>query len=163
MAGREFERLTEGSRAEPTAADVESVAAKGVMALPSFAAGTGPYGFLEGRWSSDPAALSPGERVAATSLYCALVAETCMTLASASGPVIVEGPFSRNAVFLSALASLVGRPVIARLDATGTTEGAALLATGPEGAGPGLPDPPPAPPLAVDISAYAAAWRATLD
>ncbi len=163
MAGREFERLTEGAKAVPTETDIATIVTKGVMALPSFVPGTGPYAFLEGRWTADPADLSPGERVAAASLYCALVASTCLTLTSAAGPVIVEGPLARNPIFLSALASIVGRPVIARTDATGTTEGAALLADGPDGAGPGLPDAPPASPLATDIAAYVAAWRAALD
>ncbi len=163
MAGREFERLTEGEKAEPTDADIAALIEKAAMALPSFVPGTGPYAFLEGRWTVDPATLSPGERVAAASLYCALVASTCLALTSAAGPVIIEGPLARNPTFLSALASIVGRPVIARTDATGTTEGAALLADGPDGAGPGIPDAPAAPPLAVDITAYVSAWRAALD
>lgn len=163
MAGREFERLTEGNKTPATLADVESLIAKGAMALPSFAAGTGPYAFLEGHWTVDSATLTPGERAAGASLYCALVAATCLQLTSAAGPIIVEGPLSKNAIFLSALASIVGRSVIARADATGTTEGAALLADGPDGAGAGLPDEPPAPPLPFDISAYIAAWREALD
>ncbi|MCX5495231.1 FGGY-family carbohydrate kinase [Kaistia dalseonensis] len=163
MAGREFGLLTEGIKAEPTAADVASVVERGVMALPSFAQGTGPYAFLEGHWTVDVETLTPGERIAAASLYCALVADTCLSLTSAAGPVIVEGPLSKNAVFLSALARIVGRPVIARSDATGTTEGAALLADGPEGAGPGAPDGPPIAPLDVDLSAYIEAWREALD
>ncbi|SHF13207.1 Sugar (pentulose or hexulose) kinase [Kaistia soli DSM 19436] len=163
MAGREFERLTEGAKADADDRDIASVVAKGAMALPSFAPGTGPYAFLEGRWTVDPETLRPGERIAAASLYCALVATTCMALTSAAGPIIVEGPLSGNRIFLSALASIAGRPVIARADATGTTEGAALLADGPDGAGPGAPDAPPTAPLAVDIALYVAAWRAALD
>jgi sugar (pentulose or hexulose) kinase len=133
------------------------------MALPSFAPGTGPFAFREGHWSHDLATLTPGERIVAASLYCALTAETCLQLTGAAGPIVVEGPISRNALFLSALTSIVGRPVVARTDATGTTEGAALLAKGPEGVGPGLPDADPAPPFAHDLTAYAAAWRETTE
>ncbi len=77
MGGREFERLAEGAKAEPTEADIAAVVAKGAMALPSFAPGTGPYAFLDGHWTIDPSGLSAGERIAAASLYCALVASTC--------------------------------------------------------------------------------------
>jgi sugar (pentulose or hexulose) kinase len=128
------------------------------MALPTFAPGTGPFGAGHGRWTSEPSALAPGERAAAASLYAALVTETCLALAGADGPVIVEGPFAKNGAFLAALAQLCPRPVIARPDATGTTEGAALLAEGPD-AKLELRDPPPVVPLGVDLSAYAAAWR----
>jgi sugar (pentulose or hexulose) kinase len=163
MAGREFSLLTADAKVTPTEAEIARVLEERILALPSFAPGTGPYAFLDGHWSHDPATLSPGERIAAASLYCALVADTCLQLTGAAGPIIIEGPISRNALFLSALTSIVDRPVIARADATGTTEGAALLATGPEGVSPGLPDPEPAPPLAHDVTAYVAAWRDALE
>jgi len=163
MAGREYSLLTGDSKAVPTEAEIARVVNERIMALPSFAPGTGPFAFREGHWSHDPATLTPGERIVAASLYCALTAETCLQLTGAAGPIVVEGPISRNALFLSALTSIVGRPVVARTDATGTTEGAALLAKGPEGVGPGLPDADPAPPFAHDLTAYAAAWRETTE
>ncbi|MCX5577984.1 FGGY-family carbohydrate kinase [Kaistia terrae] len=159
MAGREYSILTDDSKAVPTEAEIARVVGEKIMALPSFAPRTGPYGLQEGHWSHDPKSLSPGEKIVAASLYCALVADTCLKLTGAAGPIVIEGPISRNPLFLSALTSIVGRPVIARTDATGTTEGAALLAQGPEGAGPGLPDPEPAPPLGHDLTAYAEVWR----
>ncbi len=159
MAGREYDILTGGLRGEPTPAEIARVVAAGIMALPSFAGRTGPFGLGEGRWTVDPATLSAGERIAAASLYSALVSTTCLALTGADGPSIVEGPVSRNAVYLAALARLTGRPVIARPDATGTTEGAALLAAGPRAAPPPLDDPAPVAPLPIDLSAYAAAWR----
>jgi sugar (pentulose or hexulose) kinase len=157
MGGREYEIIA-GGGAEPTEGDVARVVGSGIMALPTFASGTGPFGAGKGRWTHNPSALTHGERAAVASLYAALVAETCMGLAGAEGPVVVEGPFAKNATFLAALAQLVRRPVIARPDATGTTEGAALLADGPD-AKPELCDPPPAAPLGVDLTDYAAAWR----
>ncbi|MCX5571869.1 FGGY-family carbohydrate kinase [Kaistia nematophila] len=163
MAGREYSILTEDSKAVPTEAEIARVIDEKIMALPSFAPGTGPFAFREGHWSHDPATLSPGEKVAAASLYCALVAEACLQLTGAAGPIVVEGPISRNALYLSALTTIVGRPVIARTDTTGTTEGAALLANGPEGVGAGLPDAEPALPLERDLEAYATAWRETTD
>jgi sugar (pentulose or hexulose) kinase len=159
MAGREYSMLTDDSKVVPTEAEIARVVREQIMALPSFAPGTGPYGLQQGHWSHDPATLSPGEKIVAASLYCALVADTCLKLTGAAGPIVIEGPISRNPLFLSALTDIVGRPVIARTDATGTTEGAALLAQGPEGVGPGMPDPAPAQPFGHDLTAYAEVWR----
>jgi sugar (pentulose or hexulose) kinase len=156
MAGREYEILADGEQA--TADDVAAIIADGVMILPTFAPGTGPFPQAPGRWTADPARITAGARAAAASLYAALVAETCLALAGADGPVIVEGPFARNGGFLAALARLVPRPVLARPDATGTTDGAALLAMGPNAAGLTIHDPAPVTPLPVDLAAYRAAW-----
>ncbi|HZP20364.1 MAG TPA: FGGY family carbohydrate kinase [Bauldia sp.] len=158
MAGREFAELA-GQAAEPGAADIERVIAERIMALPSFARGTGPFGRRTGNWTQDPAGLAPGMRTAAASLYAALVTDTCLGLAGADGASIVEGPFARNGLFLGALASLTGRAVIGRPDATGTTDGAALLALGPAARPDDEADGPPTPPLEVDLAGYAAEWR----
>jgi sugar (pentulose or hexulose) kinase len=159
MTGREFEMLTEGGAEEPDMVALGRVVAARAMALPALVPGSGPFRHRRGGWSPEAARLGPAEKAAAASLYAALIAETCLGLAGAEGPVIVEGPFARNRIFLSGLASLIGRPVIARADATGTTAGAALLAFGPEGAE-RIADPPPVAPLDLDIAAYAAEWRA---
>ena len=70
----------------------------------------------------------PLEQNAAASLYTALMTNTCLELIGAAGPTIVEGPFSRNLTYLSALRSLTGREIIASPGSTGTSLGAALLA-----------------------------------
>jgi len=161
MAGREYEIIAGDARAADAGAMARVVAGK-IMALPAFAAGTGPYGRCVGRWSSPPEKLSPAERAAVGALYAALMAETCLNLAGASGAVIVEGPFARNAAFLAALAALVSAPVIARPDATGTTDGAALLAFGPDAAPP-IDYAAPVAPLTIELREYAAGWRAAAD
>ncbi len=158
MAGREFALIAGDTAAEPGEADLSRVLAEKIMTLPTFAPGTGPFGTGEGRWTVDPAGLTPGARVAVASLYAALVTEACLSLAGADGPVIVEGPFARNRLFLAALAQRVPRPVLAEPDATGTVDGAALLADGPAAA-PKLKDAPPVAPLAADLAAYAGAWQ----
>ncbi len=157
MAGREFGILADGD-VEPNEADVARVVGEQIMALPTFAPGTGPFGKAQGRWTVDPQNLSPGERAAAASLYCALVTETCLSLAGAAGPVIVEGRFARNRLFLAALAKRVPRPVVAEPDATGTVDGATLLAFGPDAKLPPREAPAVAP-LACDLTPYAEAWR----
>ena len=164
MAGREFETIA-GGAAEPTQGAVTRALDDMTMALPTFARGTGPFGASNGRWMrkgsalADPATLAPPTRIAAASLYAALVTETCLDLAGAQGPIIVEGPFARNALFLGALAQRVPRPVIVRPDATGTTEGAALLAAGANAKPEHRADPPPIAPLDIDLSAYAEEWQ----
>lgn len=160
MAGREYEIMAASSRAMPALADVERVVRDKIMAWPTFAPGTGPFPASEGRWSCDPGQLSPGERAAAANLYAALVTEVCLELTRAAGPVVVEGPFARNAVFLAALAQRLDRPVIAHEDATGTTHGAALLVAGPHPRAAPVADQPAVKPLSIDLDAYAATWRA---
>ena len=159
MAGREFAILSAGSDAEPSAAEVSRVLSEKIMALPTFAPGTGPFGKAEGHWTVDPDSLSPGERVAAASLYAVFVTETCLSLAGAAGPVIVEGPFARNRLFLSGLARRIPRPIMAEPDATGTVDGAVLLAGGPHTALKPK-DATPVAPLAIGLAPYAEAWRA---
>jgi sugar (pentulose or hexulose) kinase len=158
MAGREFAMIAGDMEAEPREADVSRVIAERIMALPTFAPGTGPFGKGQGRWTADPAGLSPGVRVAAASLYAVLIAEVCLSLAGADGPVIVEGPFARNRLFLAALAQRIRRPIIAEPDATGTVDGAALLAEGPNAALKPKQEAAVAP-LATDLDAYAEAWQ----
>ena len=128
MGGREFDLLTGGGPSEPSEVEIARVLERQVMALPSFAPGTGPFPYHAGRWSHDPAGLTPGERTAAASLYCALMSAEMLALTKAGGPTVVEGPFSRNKLYLGALGALTDRPVAVSGSATGTSDGAAFLA-----------------------------------
>jgi sugar (pentulose or hexulose) kinase len=161
MAGREFEQLTAASGAVPSSDAIARVIERKIMAIPAFAEGTGPFRgrghWLKNGATVDPAALSDEERVAAASLYTALVTETCLSLSGADGPIVVEGPFARNALFLSALAARVHRPVLAERDATGTTQGAAMLAIMPDARLPSDTGTRVAP-LSTDIARYAQSW-----
>jgi sugar (pentulose or hexulose) kinase len=75
------------------------------------------------------AALSQGERYATISFYLALTTAECLSLAGAAGPVIVEGPFVKNRLYLEMLSAATGRNTIASgASATGTSVGAAMLA-----------------------------------
>ncbi|MCJ2134191.1 FGGY-family carbohydrate kinase [Methylobacterium sp. J-026] len=131
MGGREFDALTITGTVSPTPADIAAVLDGAVMALPSFAPGTGPYPDAAGTWTHDPAQLTLGQRTAAASLYCALMTARMLEILDAGGGTIVEGPFARNRVFLDALATLTGRPVTASTGFAGTTTGCAQLATRP--------------------------------
>lgn len=136
MGGREFDALVPDI-AEPDGADLAFVIANDVQALPSFAAGVGPYGDKTGRWTCDPDSLTPGQRTAAASLYLALVARACLDLCGLGRSITLEGPLARNRLFGQALARLSGVPVFASGDATGTSLGASLLFGGvlPKAAG----------------------------
>lgn len=163
MAGREFELMTLGALVDATQTEAADVIAQDIMAMPSFVEGTGPFRSL-GRWlkegaAVDPTTLSMDQRAAAACLYTALVTETCMALAGADGPVIVEGPFARNGLFLAALAARVSRPVFANRDATGTTRGAAMLTTMPAARATTGRIEVPVAPLALPLDAYAQRWR----
>lgn len=129
MGGREWEIITQdtpsvGRDAEMAA--VNHVIERQEMVLPSFVSGTGPYPSAEGRWHSEP--LRAEERRAAAGLYQALMTATCLEMIGSQGPIVVEGPFSINEVFLTVLHTLTKRPIHASLADTGTALGASLLA-----------------------------------
>ncbi|MEF0941113.1 FGGY-family carbohydrate kinase [Rhizobium sp. BR 362] len=129
MGGREFEILaSEIGQAEPEAieAALETVIGKGLMLLPNVVDGSGPFPGKTRRWIGDASA-NPAERLAAVSLYLALMTEACLGLIGAKGPIFVEGPFALNHAYLSALSSLTQSNVIALPGSTGTSQGAALL------------------------------------
>lgn len=133
MGGREFELLTREGTATPNADDVADILASYAMILPTFAPGCGPFPNHQGRWTVDPQSLSPGHRTAVVSLYLALVAHEAMNVAGAAGPIVIEGPFGRNALFAEALGRLSGREVLIAEGSTGTSTGAAMLALGRDG------------------------------
>ena len=129
MGGREWEIITRDT--PRVGRDAEAAAVIGVierqeMLLPSLVSGTGPFPRAQGRWISEPA--TTGGRLAAAGLYQALMTATCLEMIGARGPIVVEGPFAANEIFLTALHTLTERPVHASLADTGTALGASLLA-----------------------------------
>jgi sugar (pentulose or hexulose) kinase len=157
MAGREFDEITAGAIAMPTEASLRGVLRRQVMALPSRHPETGPFPGLGFGWfGAEP--LDDAERCAAASAYAALMGAECLDLIGAGGPVVVEGPFGGNGVFLRMLATATGRPVTGAGQSAGTGLGAALLA------GPLLVARPAIDPVLPETdplwTGYAAAWRA---
>ena len=157
MGGREYEILREGATARPTTADRQAVLARQLRRLPATERGSGPFRGKKGGWTCPPG--SEGERMLALSWYLALMTDTCLSLAGAAGPVVIEGPFAQNADYLEMLAALHPQGVTAMGSATGTSAGAALLfgsaAAVPAGRAVTAPDPAP-------LRAYAKAWRAAV-
>lgn len=130
MGGREFEILTKGI-AEQQEHAVEKAAKEAigddVMLLPNVIAGSGPFPGKTMRWIGEP--VTDTQRYAVAGLYAALMTASSLELIGADGPIVVEGPFARNRLYLHALASLCGRDVVVGQGGTptGTAEGAALL------------------------------------
>lgn len=131
MGGKELELLADG--APPHAADIDTAAAlvaRGTMALPAFTDSGGPIPDRGNQGRIDgPAPIDDRERASLASLYCALMSWQSLTAVGGDSEIIVDGPFTKNAVYLSVLAELLGdRKVSASEALQGTAIGAALLA-----------------------------------
>ncbi|MDG4873976.1 FGGY-family carbohydrate kinase [Mesorhizobium sp. WSM4935] len=156
MGGREFSLLTEGQLQGWSEADVAAVLTRQVLLLPSTQQGSGPFPHRTAQWRNADA-LGPGERFVAISFYLALMTATCLELIGGDGPTTVEGPFARNPLFIRMLAAATRRPVVASETSTGTSIGAALLASdGAPAMSKGERTEPPADPA---WEAYTQAWQ----
>src|SRR5262249_13405792 len=134
MGGREYEQiLSDALGTTPTFDDAAAAVMKGIAVRPSFVLGSGPFPNCQGKLVGS--ADSQEERAALASLYRALMTNVCLGLIDAGQPVLVEGRFSTDPVFLSALASL-RRDVLAWSVGDGIALGAARLLW------PDLPVPP---------------------
>lgn len=156
MGGREFSMLTEGQPETWTEDDVGAVLARKTLLLPSTQRGSGPFPHRAATWlNADD--MNRGQRFAAISFYLALMTATCLDLIGADGPTIVEGPFARNRLFIGMLAAATVRTVVASEAATGTSIGAAMLASGPVAArGEGQRTEPPIDPT---WASYSRSWQ----
>jgi len=126
MGGREFELLTGGNGAATPAA-IQRVLEERILLMPSVVPGCGPYPHAKHRILNAPGDLDADEAYVAASFYAALMTKTCLDLTGAAGPVIVEGPFARNMLYIEALSQAAERPVRPVGGSTGTSIGAALL------------------------------------
>ncbi len=155
MGGREYEVIRQGDTTPPTPADRAAALAGPIHLLPSVEPASGPFPGHQMRWTQSPA--TPGQRLLALSWYLALMTRTCLDLAGAEGPVIIEGPFARNADYLAMLSALSPGWVQVAASATGTSVGAAMLCL----TAPPLPatSPVQVPADQGALAAYAAHWR----
>ena len=157
MGGREHDIVMGGPYPDPSDSDIDTVLAERILLLPAVVPDTGPFKGHQARWT--PSEPSGGPRAVALAYYLALVTARCLSLIGHAGPVIVEGPFARNRAFRQMLAAATGAPVHAMKGATGTSQGAALLARSD------LPHPaeaeidqPPRGDLQASMDAYIEAW-----
>ncbi len=152
MGGREYElirpdghQVTDGDRAEVL---------RGIMLLPSVEPSSGPFQNRQMEWrGGEP---QGGTRLVALSWYLALMTRVCLDLAGAEGPVIIEGPFARNADYLDMLRVLSTDGVKVATSLTGTSVGAAMLAA--DRLSPQLRDHG-MPALEPNLRTYAERWR----
>ncbi|BAB52099.1 FGGY-family carbohydrate kinase [Mesorhizobium japonicum] len=160
MGGREFSVLTEGQPETWSEDDIGAVLARKTLLLPSTQQGSGPFPHQAATWL-DAESINDGQRFAAVSFYLALMTATCLDLIGADGPTTVEGPFARNQLFVGMLAASTGRAVVASEATTGTSIGAALLASDQVMAyGKGERIEPPTDRAWAD---YANAWRVAVE
>ena len=159
MGGREFELASKGAGQPPLEADLQTVLETGLMLLPSLQGDVGPFKGRKALWLPEEPPVGTGIRTATISLYLAMVTSCCLEMIGHKGQVIVEGPFTRNEVFLDMLSAATRSPVITAGSATGTSQGAALLVSSEN---PPLDLKVPRPPKP-ELKAYAALWRRALD
>ncbi|MCO6188460.1 FGGY-family carbohydrate kinase [Rhizobium sp. L1K21] len=126
MGGREFEMLMGEGKHTASEDDVAGVLKRQVMLLPAVETQSGPFQGRKARWTVEESSMSAGERYAAISLYLAMMTATGLDISGAEGPVLVEGPFSNNSIYLTMLSAVTQRPVEA-VAGTGTSIGAARL------------------------------------
>ena len=137
MGGRELQALCAG--ASPALASLEALTSllqREVQALPSFAGQGGPFAGHQGvvleRVSpiNTASALSAAERATLGALYCAQVTASLLDKLAATAPVVIEGPFADNPVYLHALAALLppGSVYVSADQVEGTARGAWRLA-----------------------------------
>ncbi|MFL5336976.1 MAG: FGGY-family carbohydrate kinase [Geminicoccaceae bacterium] len=163
MGGREVEVVAGADALQISAgpAEVASIVTEGVMALPSFVPGSGPFIGRRGRILGEPGP-EPARRVALASLYAALTVDVMLDKLGAAGPVLVEGSFHRNEAFCGLLAALrPAQAIHATDDPSGTARGAWLLAHWPNS--PVVPtqiEPAVQPWQINGLTGYRGCWRA---
>lgn len=125
MGGREHDIIRKGCDTAPTEGDRQAVLDGGIHLLPAVAPATGPFAGHRARWTVPPE--TDGQVAVALAHYLALMTDTCLSMIGAQGPVVIEGPFARNAEYLAMLAALRPDGIDIAGSATGTSIGAALL------------------------------------
>lgn len=159
MGGREYEVIRGDAADEPGTPEqrLAELVARPCFALPAFSDQGGPFAGQRGRFTDlDGNDALPWRRATLAALYCALMTDLQLELLKAKGPILVEGPFAANDVYIAALGAL--RPdssVHPSLETLGTSLGAAMLVDSD------LPTeiPPAAQRPKTDLTLYRAHWR----
>jgi len=128
MGGRELEIATAGEHANCTEDVMARAAESGPMLVPAVIQESGPFQGRKHRWIGDEPEISSPERTAALSFYLAMMTSECLSLTGHQGPIIVEGPFAANTGYSRMLSAATKCKVLAAESATGTSQGAAILA-----------------------------------
>ncbi|MCV3273360.1 FGGY-family carbohydrate kinase [Roseobacter sinensis] len=130
MGGREFEIVGRGQAVACSAAGLASVAERGPLLMPAVVPDSGPFQGRQHRWIGSEPEPGTAERTAALSFYLAMMTAECLSLTGHEGPIVVEGPFAANAGYCGMLSVATKCRVLTAGSATGTSQGAAMLALG---------------------------------
>ena len=162
MGGREHESILAGQSPICDATALSAVAENGPFLMPAVVKESGPFRGRIHNWTGPEPEQGTPERSAALSFYLAMMTAECLSLTGHQGPIIVEGPLATNVGYCEMLHAVTDSPIFLSDSATGTSQGAALLAlssgTFPEG-----PRPMPFRSSSdSDYRAYAEKWRIAL-
>ncbi len=129
MGGREYEAICQQLGSPVTSVDdeqaLEELVESGMMALPGFASGTGPFASRRGSFDAH---VNAGHAPALATLYCALLMDYQLDLLGCKGDIYIEGSFLKNPMLCAVLAQLRSDDQIwLSLDTTGTVRGCASL------------------------------------
>jgi sugar (pentulose or hexulose) kinase len=129
MGGREYAEICNATGSatyqQSNEEDISQIIRDGVMALPNFSGGSGPFGDRRPEIRG-----TPRNGAALATLYCALMVDHCLDLLHAIGDVIVVGGFLQNPLVCNLIAQLrESQSVNVSGDEAGTVRGAAQLTT----------------------------------
>lgn len=127
MGGREYETICSLTNCSSDQIvnddDIKQIIVDGVMALPSFSNGNGPYG----KNRSEILGI-PKNGAALATIYCALMISCCLNKLNTQGDVIMDGSFLKNPILCRLVAQLCGKKnLYISNDEAGTVKGAAQL------------------------------------
>ncbi len=164
MGGREHDLASGGRFPEPSDDDVSAVLRSGAMLLPAVVPDNGPFSGRSAHWVGPEPPVGSGRRGAAVAFYLAMVTEHCLSLIGHRGPIVVEGSFARNRCYKMMLSAATNAEILVTGSSTGTSLGAALLATDMQVQWPGHRDTTLiVNSLRQDLQPYFETWSARLD
>ncbi|WP_407150989.1 FGGY-family carbohydrate kinase [Bradyrhizobium sp. ORS 86] len=158
MGGREYDLISGGWTRPIGQAAVEAVMARGVFALPSWAAG-GPFPEIRGEIVGGDVAGE--ERAAVAALYVVMMTDLSLDLIRSTNKVVVDGGLAKIDLYTSMLAQLrLGQAVVRSTMSEGSATGAAALAFKARGLFPFKDETVPvAASCIAGLEAYRDRWR----
>lgn len=132
MGGREYANLVGTITQQPRPQDIDYCLEQEIMFYPPQGGQGGPFVPQKNQPAGHQLALldeQPALRVAAASIYCALMLDVTLDLCASAGNIIVEGPFAHNEFIVALLAARRPQQTVeTSTDPTGTSVGAARMA-----------------------------------
>lgn len=129
MGGREYAEtcvITSSAIGQRTTEeDIAQIIRDGVIALPNFSGGSGPFGDRAPEIRG-----TPHNGAALATLYCALMVDHCLDLLQVKGDVVIVSGYLKNPLLCALIGQLRGvQPVYQSSDEAGTIRGVAQLTT----------------------------------